>query len=125
MKFLLFAGIVATAALFGAPAVDAHVVQAMSSFSLADIDVDDKPQLEQALKTAVNRVLKDTIAFKPTFVTLTDAQVIGERLFFRVLIADEEGERTLEELSSGEERRPGLGVTDGEPPAPPKRPTVI
>jgi hypothetical protein len=101
MKHLLFAIIIGSAALFGTPAA-AHVVQAMGSFSLTDIDVHDKPQLEQALKTEVDRVLKDTIAFQPTFVALTDAQVIGERLYFRVLIADEDGERVLSELNRRE-----------------------
>ena len=98
MRFLLFAVIIVSAALIGAPA-DAHVVQAVGSFSITDIDVHDDPQMEQALKTAVNKVLNDTIAFTPTFVALTDAQVIGKRLYFRVLIADEDGERTLTELN--------------------------
>ena len=98
MKHLLFAAIIGSAALFGTPAA-AHVVQATSSLSLTDLDVNDKPQLEQALKTAVNLVLKSTIAFQPSFVALTDAQVIGERLYFRVLIADEDGERVLSELN--------------------------
>src|SRR5712692_7911841 len=98
MKHLLFAVIIGTAAMFGTPTA-AHVVQATSSLSLADLDIDDKPQLEQALKTAVNQVLKNTIAFEPTLVALTDAQVIGERLYFRVVIADEDGERTLAKLT--------------------------
>ena len=102
MKHLLFAVIIGTAAMLATPAA-AHVVQATSSLSLADLDVNDKPQLEQALKTAVNQVVKNTIAFQPTLVALTDAQVIGERLYFRVLIADEEGERTLAELTSGDD----------------------
>jgi hypothetical protein len=101
MKYLLFAGIIGAAALFGTPTA-AHVVQATSSLSLTDLDINDKPQLEQALKTAVNQMLKDTIAFQPTLVALTDAQVIGERLFFRVLIADEDGERVLSELNGHE-----------------------
>lgn len=101
MKFLLVAIVIASAALFGAPA-DAHVVQAVSSFSIAELDVNDRPQFEQALKTAVNKVLQDTIAFEPTFIALTDAQVIGGRLYFKILIADEDGERTLTELSEHE-----------------------
>ena len=105
MKHLLFAVIIGTVATFGTPAA-AHVVQATSSLSLTDLDVNDKPQLEQALKTAVTEVVKSTIAFQPTLVALTDAQVIGERLYFRVLIADEEGERTLAELTSGDDRDP-------------------
>ena len=107
MKLLLVAVIIASAAWLAAPA-SAHVVTAMSSFSIADVDVNDKPQLEQALKTAVNKVLKDTIAFTPSFVALTDAQVIGGRLYVRVLIADEDGERTLNELN-------GHGSEDEQP----------
>jgi hypothetical protein len=104
MKHLLFAVIIGTVALFGTPAA-AHVVQATSSLPLTDLDVNDKAKVEQALKTAVNQMLKDTIAFEPTLVALTDAQVIGDRLYFRVLIADEDGERTLSELTShGDER---------------------
>ena len=90
-------------ALFGAPAW-AHVVQATTSVSLTDVDVNDKPELEKVLKAAVNDMIRGAIAFKPTLVTLTDAQVVGERLYVRVLIADEEGERTLQELSQGDER---------------------
>jgi hypothetical protein len=98
MKHLLFAVITVAAAMLATPAA-AHVIQATSSIPLADLDVNDKPQVEQALKTAVNQVLKDTIAFQPTMVALTDAQVIGERLYFRVLVADEDGERTIAELT--------------------------
>ena len=92
-------------ATFATPAA-AHVVQATSSLSLSDLDVNDKPQVEQALKTAVNQVIKDTIAFTPSLVALTDAQVIGERLYFRVLIADEDGERVISELTNHESGEP-------------------
>jgi hypothetical protein len=98
MKHLLSAVVIGAMALLATPAM-AHVVQATSSVELADLDVDDKPQLEAAIKTAVRRVLEDTIAFKPTFVAVTDAQVVGDRLYFRVLVADEDGERTLDELT--------------------------
>jgi hypothetical protein len=103
MKYLLVALTFVSLALFGAPAW-AHVVQATTSVSLTDIDVNDKPELEKALKAAVNDMIREAIAFKPTLVALTDAQVVGERLYVRVLIADEEGERTLQELSQGDER---------------------
>jgi hypothetical protein len=102
MKFLLAALMLVSVALFGAPAW-AHVVQATTSVSLTDIDPNDKPELEKALKSAVNDIIKTAIAFTPTLVALTDAQVIGERLYVRVLIADEEGERTLQELTNGED----------------------
>ncbi|HEY3190326.1 MAG TPA: hypothetical protein VGJ70_22740 [Solirubrobacteraceae bacterium] len=102
MKFLLAALMLVSTALFGAPAW-AHVVQATTSVSLTDIDPNDKPELEKALKSAVNEVLKTAIAFTPSLVALTDAHVIGERLYVRVLIADEDGERTLQELINGED----------------------
>jgi hypothetical protein len=102
MKYLLAVLMLASVAVFGGPAW-AHVVQATTSVSLADIDPNDKPELEKALKSAVNDVIRSAIAFTPTFVALTDAQVIGERLYVRVLIADEEGERTLQELTQGDE----------------------
>ena len=97
MKHLLSAVIGASMLWLAAPAM-AHVVQATTSLSLIDLDVHDKPKLEQALKSAIDEVLSDVIAFKPTLVTLTDAQVVGERLYVRLLIADEEGEKTLDAL---------------------------
>jgi hypothetical protein len=103
MKYLLVALTFVSLALFGGPAW-AHVVQATTSVSLTDVDVNDKPELEKVLKAAVNDMIREAIAFKPTLVALTDAQVVGERLYVRVLIADEEGERTLQELSQGDER---------------------
>lgn len=102
MKYLLAALTLVSMALFGAPAW-AHVVQATTSVALADIDMNDKAELAKALKAAVNDMIRSAIAFTPTLVTLTDAQVIGERLYVRVLIADEDGERTLQELSHGDD----------------------
>ena len=40
------------------------------------------------------------IAFEPTLVVLTRALVVGDRLYVRLLIADKEGERTVEEFGS-------------------------
>lgn len=100
MKYLLGALAVVAVLLFVTPA-GAHVVQAMSSVSLSDVDV-DSPELKQALESEVNRVVKNTIAFTPTLVALTDLQVIGRRLYFRILIADAEGERTLDAISAAE-----------------------
>jgi len=98
MKSLAAALIIMAATLCGAPAW-AAVVEATTSLSLADIDVHDKPRLEQALKSAVDEVLANVIAFKPTLVALTNAQVVGERLYVRLLIADAEGEKTIGELT--------------------------
>jgi hypothetical protein len=114
MKYLLSALIIVSAALLAAPAM-AHVVQATTSLSLADVDVHDKPQLQQALKSAVDQVLADVIAFKPTLVALTDAQVIGQRLYVRLLIADADGEKTLDELNQGDGS--GGGPDENETPS--------
>jgi hypothetical protein len=57
--------------------------------------------MKAALQKAVERVLADTIAFKPTMVALTDARVMGEKLLVRLLIADADGERMLKDLTDG------------------------
>jgi hypothetical protein len=103
---------------FAAPA-SAHVVQATTSVSLTDVDLHDTPQLESALRSAVADVLADTIAFTPTLVALTDARVIDDRLYLRLLIADDDGMRTLEALD--ESAREGAEST--RVPALPANPT--
>lgn len=108
MKYLLGALTAVSVLLFVTP-VGAHVVQAMSSVSLADVDV-ESPELRQALEDEVNGLIRNTIAFRPTLVALTDLQVIGQRLYFRVLIADEEGERTLNAINAAE--RPAVPTLD-------------
>jgi hypothetical protein len=98
----------AVALLLAAAPASAHVVQATTSLSLTDVDIRDEPQLKQAVRSAVDEVLTNAIAFKPTLVALTGAQVVGERLYLSLLIADEEGERTLDALEKG-----GPGAQEG------------
>ena len=45
-------------------------------------------------------VLKQAIAFTPTLVVLTSAAVVGDRLYVRLLVADQDGERTFDELNA-------------------------
>jgi hypothetical protein len=92
-------------ALFGAPAATAHIVEVTTSLSMEQAQ--DRAQLEQALETEVGRVLTTAIAFKPTIVALTGARQVGERLMVRLLIADEEGERLMQDLERG-------GESDGD-----------
>ena len=66
--------------------------------SVAVADADDQRALQSALTEAVDGVLHDAIAFKPTLVVLTHAAVVGARLYIRLLVADAEGERAFEEL---------------------------
>ena len=119
MKHLLSAVIGAFVLWLAAPAM-AHVVQATTSLSLIDLDVTDKPKLEQALKSAIDEVLSNVIAFKPTLVTLTDAQVVGERLYVRLLIADEDGEKTIDTLR----QQGGEGEDELTPPGRDSRPVT-
>jgi hypothetical protein len=41
----------------------------------------------------------DAIAFTPTMVMVTRALVVGERLYIRLLIADQDGEKTFKDLA--------------------------
>ena len=54
--------------------------------------------MRAALHDAVDNVLKDAIAFTPTLVVLTSAAVVGDRLYVRLLLADQDGERTFDAL---------------------------
>jgi hypothetical protein len=109
-SILAGAMLVAGLALLGASAAAAHVVEVTTSLSMDQVQ--DRTKLKEALETEVNRVLATTIAFKPTVVALTGARQVGERLMVRLLIADEEGERLMQDL---ERDGDGTSVTpDGD-----------
>jgi hypothetical protein len=93
-------GLVAGAFVLGSvmvarPAL-AHVVEVTTTFEMPDSQ--EPSAMKAALKEAVERVLHETIAFEPTMVALTDARVMGEKLFVKLLIADADGERMLKDL---------------------------
>ena len=106
----------AVALLLAAAPASAHVVQATTSLSLTEVDINVEPQLKQAVRSAVDEVLTNAIAFTPTLVALMGAQVVGERLYLSLLIADEEGERTLDALEKGGPGEPGGPAEKGRPP---------
>ena len=74
----------------------AHVVEVTTALEMPASQ--DASAMKAALQKAVERVLAETIAFKPTMVALTDARVMGEKLFVKLLIADADGERMLKDL---------------------------
>jgi hypothetical protein len=74
----------------------AFVVEVTTSISVDDAH--DEGQLKDALQNAVDSVLNDAIAFKPTVVVLTHAVVMRGRLYVRMLLADQDGERTFKDL---------------------------
>lgn len=104
MKTLLAAGL-ALVALAGAAPVHAHVVEVTTSLPVEDIA--DSATLQDKLRSVVDDTLNGTITFQPTLVALTDARVLGERLYVRLLFADAEGERTLDALSEATRRESG------------------
>lgn len=98
MRWWLAATMLLAIAWIAAPA-DAYLVEVTTTVSVADTQ--DEAALRQALKAAVDDVLADAIAFTPTLIVLTRAMVVGDRLYVRLLIADKEGERTVEEMHRG------------------------
>jgi hypothetical protein len=83
--------------LTGTPA-SAFLVEVTTSVAVTDAD--DQGALQTALTEAVDGVLRQAIAFKPTLVVLTHAAVVGERLYIRLLVADSDGERTFDEMQA-------------------------
>jgi hypothetical protein len=94
----------AAAALFlawSATPAFAFVVEVTTSVAVADAD--DQRELKTALQAAVDNVLNDAISFTPTMVVLTHAVLVGDRLYVRLLLADQDGERTFNDLRPDEE----------------------
>ena len=92
----LVAGALVLGSVMVATPAPAHVVEVTTAVEMPDSK--DSGAMKEALQKAVERVIADTIAFKPTMVALTDARVMGEKLLVRLLIADADGERMLKDL---------------------------
>ena len=54
-----------------------------------------------ALLSAVDDVLTKAIAFPPALVVLTSATLVNAKLYIRLLVADEDGAKTFDELQGG------------------------
>jgi len=92
----LVAGALVLGSVMLATPAPAHVVEVTTSVDMPESR--DEGAVKEVLQKAVDRVLADTIAFKPTMIALTDARVMGEKLLVRLLIADADGERMLKDL---------------------------
>ena len=112
--------VVAGALVVGAIAVatpaPAHIVEVTTSLDVPDAR--DASAVKAALRAAVDRVINETIAFKPTLIALTDARVMGEKLLVRLLIADADGEKMLKDLQGDGAASPD--EEEGEPSTPGK-----
>jgi signal transduction histidine kinase len=93
----LVATIVALALLVTARPAPAYVVAVTTSIPVRSLAAD--ADLKAALRSAIEDVLRNAIAFLPTFVTVETARVVGDRLYILLVIADDEGEATLRALS--------------------------
>ena len=82
-----------------ATAASAYVVAVPTSFSIQNVS--KTAELEAALESAVDDVVSHAIAFSPTFITVQNARVVGDRMFILLLIGDHEGEQMLQTLSAG------------------------
>jgi len=92
----LLATLLGVALVTAAAPAFAHVVEVTTVVSLADVE--DQETLTAAIHAAVNEAMEGAVAFKPTLVTLTRVNVIGERLYVRLLMADTGGEEMLRDL---------------------------
>jgi len=79
--------------IFASPAT-AYVVEVTTSIPVATAA--DDARLKDALESAIGDVLHHAIAFTPTVVTVHKTRVVGGRIYILLLIADEEGEKTIE-----------------------------
>ena len=99
MKSLLAAITGLVLAVFANPA-SAYVVEITTSIPTASAL--DTAQLRDALRSAIDEVLRHAIAFTPTIVALQSARVVGDRIYILLLIADGDGEETMKRLSPEE-----------------------
>ena len=76
----------------------AYVVMVATSMPIPNTA--DDAEVESALDSAVKDVLAHAIAFSPTVVRVENVQVVANRVFLLLLIADADGEKSLEILSA-------------------------
>lgn len=96
MKSLVIAVVALLVVVIAAPAW-AHLVQVVTYVPLDQVK--NQEHLSDALEAAVREVLEHTIAFTPTTLKITFAHVVGDRLYVGLLIADNDGEATLLDVS--------------------------
>ena len=96
----LIATILALALLVTARPAPAYVVTVTTSIPARSLAAD--ADLKAALWSAVEDVLRNAIAFAPTFMTVEDARIVGDRLYILIVIGDGDGEATMRALSVGD-----------------------
>jgi hypothetical protein len=105
MRRLVAAGVALVLTAVAAPAPAAAFLVEVTT-SVAIEDVHDEATLKDALQKTVDSVLSDAIAFRPTVVVVRQAVLIRGRLYLRLLVADQDGERAFQDLDRDGEREP-------------------
>ena len=116
MKSLLAAIIGLAIITFASPAT-AYVVEVTTSIPVTTAA--DDARLKDALESAISDVLDYAIAFTPTVVSVRKARVVRDRIYILLLIADEEGEKTIETFATTEpaSSEPAGPSREAPPPA--------
>jgi len=104
------AALVALAVSVAARPALAFVVEVTTSVTI--VDAEDRSAVETAIKSAVDEVVSEAIAFTPTLIVLTHARMVGDRLWLRLLIADKAGEEAFGDLGEDDEAAPPAERTE-------------
>jgi uncharacterized membrane protein YedE/YeeE len=99
MKDLVVSIVALVIMMIASPAM-AYVVVVATSIPLPNTA--DKAQIETALDSAVDDVLAHAIAFTPTVVRLENVRVVANRVYLLLLIADADGEKSIETFAAQE-----------------------
>ena len=79
----------------------AYVMQVVTTASVgAAVGEGEGSGLGDVVEAAIRDVLDHAIAFTPTVVRIEDARIVGDRLYLVLLIADADGEATLQGLDA-------------------------
>jgi len=92
--------LLATLGLILATPAHAHLLEITTSTAAPSPDVHPNVNVEEAVRSAVATVMRDNAGFTPTLIVLTRALVIGDRLYLRLLLADDEEEYAFRGLST-------------------------
>ena len=111
MKFLISTLIGLAMAAFVSTA-SAYVVEITTSIPAVTAATDD--DLRVAVESAIDVVLTRAIGFTPTVVTVEAVRRLGDRIYFTLLILDQDGEELLKQLEADDATAPL------EPPAKPE-----
>jgi hypothetical protein len=101
--------VVGLAIVLFARVAPAYVVQVVTTAPLMGAtSAEARSRLGDVVQSAIRDVLDHAIAFTPTVVRIQDARIIGQRLYLVLLLADADGEATLD----------GLGTDHAQPDEP-------